>query len=325
MWHRPHTNQKCTMEHFQSQISQRVTGEHVSSGGVFSRRCAPQTPPHLRRPYLHFPPPPNYPPPHPSMSDDHMLSMPGPSTQRQPQEQIWDIPNDYSYAYYEPGPPTKHTNIPAQYPGGGLGHKTPIKGGSYRTKHTYLTRYGTEENIYEEISDLARARLRPNMQHPSMMSINQSLVEEEVRRVQSGHKRVLGELNLSVEAMLMPSNSREGSDDTDRETEHDDQLADLLTVGPTDELLSPLPTADLDSGFSGSSSGASYRSAAGSLRRGPPERPKSTGSTQKTSNNNETQQQQQSKGFWSKKTWKKLGISSISLNKHKQGKWDFFF
>lgn len=323
MWHGPHKNQKCTMEHFQPQVNQRIHTEHVNQSGVFSRRCAPQTPPHVRRPYLHFPPPPNYPPPHPSMSDDYMSSMPGPSTQRQqqPQEQIWDVPNDYSYAYYEPGPPTKHTNVPNQYPGGVVGHKTTIKGGSYRSKHTYLTRYGTEENIYEEISDLARARLRPNIQHPSMMSLNQSLVEEEVRRVQSGHKRVLGELNLSVEAMLMPSNSREGSDDTDRETEHDDQLADLLTVGPTDELLSPIPTVDLDSGFSGSSSGASYRSAAGSLRRGP-ERPKSSTSThQKCLNSSDTSQ---SKGFWSKKTWRKLGISGISLNKHKQGKLSFF-
>lgn len=225
------------------------------------------------------------------------LNLPGPSFQRPP------APEDYSYAYYEPGPPTKHTNV--------------FKGGSYRAKHTYLTRYGTEENIYEEIGDLARARL--HLQHASMVSINQSLVEEEVRRVQSGHKRVLGELNLAVEAMLMPSSSREGSDDTDRETEHEDQLAELLTVGPTDELLSPIiPSAlDLDSGFSGSSSGASYRSAAGSLRRGP-ERPKSScsGSLIKSSGN-------ESKGFWSKKTWKKLGISSISLNKSKQGQ--FFF
>lgn len=225
------------------------------------------------------------------------MSAPGPSSQN-----AWDMPNDYSYAYYVPGPPTRHTNVPSRYPG--------YREGSYRSRHTYLTRYGTEENIYEEISEVARARLRP--QHQSIMSINQSLVEEELRRVQTGHRRVLGELNLSIEAMLMPSSSREGSDDTDRE--EGDQLADLLTIGPTDELLSPVPLVDLDSGFSGSSSGASYRSAGGSLRRGP-ERPKSAVSAGPRSST----PTEGHKGFWGKKAWKKLtGFpSNISLNKQK--------
>lgn len=179
-----------------------------------------------------------------------------------------------------------------------------------------LHRYGTEENIYEEITEIARSRMRP--QQPSLSSINQSLVEEELRRVQSGHRRVLGELNLSVEAMLMPSSSREGSDDTDRDTEVEDQLADLLTVGPTDELLSPVPGGDLDSGFSGSSSGASYRSAAGSLRRGL-ERPKSCSGGVQKGGKEETSP---SKGFWSRKGWKKLaGFSSnISLSKNNKGR-----
>ncbi|XP_017779144.1 PREDICTED: rho guanine nucleotide exchange factor 10-like protein isoform X2 [Nicrophorus vespilloides] len=287
-------------------------------------------------PCIHFPPPPKHPPPHSAhqhhsqhhqhhqhhhhlqqqthqrMADDHMLSLPGPST-------------DYSYAYYEPGPPTRHHNVPHRYLGG-PGTSRSYREGSYRSvppacplevsskslrsKHTYLTRYGTEENIYEEISEVARARMRPIHQE-SMISLNQSLVEEEQRRVQHGHRRVLGELNLSVEAMLMPSSSREGSDDT--ETEVDDQLADLLTVGPTDDLLSPVPLVDLDSGFSGSSSGASYRSAAGSLRRGPEK------------NRIQTQKVQQpqpaetpSKSFWSRKAWRKLGFSSTSLNKSKE-------
>lgn len=137
-----------------------------------------------------------------------------------------------------------------------------------------------------------------------------------MRRVQNANRRVLGELNLSVEAMLMPSSSREGSDDTDRENEMEDQLADLLTVGPTDELLSPAPMVDLDSGFSGSSSGASYRSAAGSLRRGP-ERPKSSKSY--ISKVPMGCGEPPSKGFWGKKAWKKLAAfpSNISLNKTK--------
>lgn len=47
---------------------------------------------------------------------------------------------------------------------------------------------------------MARARLlmRPKTQQHSVLSLNQSLVEEEVRRVQHTHRKVLGELNLSV-------------------------------------------------------------------------------------------------------------------------------
>lgn len=330
MWHRPHQNQpQCSMERLHHSASQRVNHPHTTTPSshtiglhaAATRRCAP---PHHRA-YLHFPPPPNY-PPYPSTSkmdpDHHLLSNPGPSTSRQADNIVWEIPpprelmpNDYSYAYYVPGPPTRHTNVPTKYPG-------TYREGSYRTRHTYLTRYGTEENIYEEISEVARARMmRPSHHQESMISLNQSLVEEEVRRVQSGHRRVLGELNLSVEAMLMPSNSREGSDDTDREG--DDQLADLLTVGPTDELLSPVPIADLDSGFSGSSSGASYRSTAGSLRRGP-ERPKSSSSyvgPNRTSTPSSAETSS-GKGFWGKKAWKKIASfpSNINLNKHK-GEW----
>lgn len=83
------------------------------------------------------------------MAEDPLLAVPGPSSQRQPQEHLWETPNDYSYAYYEPGPPTRHMNVPSS---GG----TTYKEGSYHTRHTYLTRYGTEENIYEEISEVAR-------------------------------------------------------------------------------------------------------------------------------------------------------------------------
>lgn len=93
---------------------------------------------HSHQPHLHFPPPPSYPPlnnPGPStskMSDDFM-SMPGPSTQPDPP---WPS-MEYSYAYYEPGPPTSHTNVPSKYLGA-------YREGVYRTghtsKHTYLTR-----------------------------------------------------------------------------------------------------------------------------------------------------------------------------------------
>ena len=79
---------------------------------------------------------------------------------------------------------------------------------------------------------------------------------EEVRRVQSRHRRVLGELNLSVEAMLMPK-TIEGVENVS-ENRKDTSTDELLeSMSPTDQLLSPV-ACDLDSGFSGSSS-ASYR------------------------------------------------------------------
>lgn len=148
------SRQQCAMERIQSP-NQRAPHHSI---GLFARRGAPH--PHL--PFLSFPPPPNYPPPHPSTSsamEDHLLAIPGPSTQRDP----WEMPNDYSYAYYEPGPPTRHTNVPNKCPG-----TTAYKEGSYRSRHTYMTRYGTEENIYEEISEVARARMRPQQHQESI-------------------------------------------------------------------------------------------------------------------------------------------------------------
>lgn len=136
-------------------------------------------------------------------------------------------------------------------------------------RHMYTTRYGTQENIYEEITDEERMHL---ISGHSMLSLNQNTLEEEFRQVQNRHRRILGELNLSVEALLMPT-----TPPSDSPTGEDDEAAasgatcidELLTgaVGPTDELLSPVSAhatlvGDLDSGFSGSS-GASY---VGSLR-----------------------------------------------------------
>ena len=71
--------------------------------------------------------------------------------------------------------------------------------------------------------------------------------------MQSCHWRVLGELNLSVEKMLMPTSADQANGDGTDETDRQNGLADEL-------LSSPIGcAADLDSGFSGSSS-ASYRS-----------------------------------------------------------------
>ncbi|XP_065214377.1 rho guanine nucleotide exchange factor 10-like isoform X3 [Planococcus citri] len=108
--------------------------------------------------------------------------------------------SEYAYAYYEPG-------LPGPGPG------------PHSKKHSYITRYGTEENIYEEISP--------------------TRLEEEVRYVHSRHLQVLDELNLTVEAMLMPQPSA---------------VAALNQEGTAADDLSPA-SCSLDSGFSGSSSG----------------------------------------------------------------------
>ncbi|XP_043483523.1 rho guanine nucleotide exchange factor 10-like protein isoform X1 [Leptopilina heterotoma] len=165
-------------------------------------------------------------------------------------------------------------------------------------RHTYVTRYGTEENIYEEISDLGRQCPR------SIRGSRQSLVAEEVRRVQYRHRRVLGELNLSVEAMLMPK-TIEGTEsiaENPKDTSTDELLGNM---SPTDQLLSPI-ACDLDSGFSGSSS-ASYRSGLGSLRRGV---------VNQRNNNYEANQRKTKAAMIWKKGWKKL--QALGSNSEKQ-------
>lgn len=155
-------------------------------------------------------------------------------------------------------------------------------GASYRMspslRHMYTTRYGTQENIYEEISSEERLRLLSGGH--SMVSLHQpSTLEEEFRRVASRHRRILGELNLSVEAMLMPSTPPSDSPvdevaGSDASSSHVPGATngDLdAPVGPTDELLSPVSAhannsaGDMDSGFSGSSSSGNA-SFLGSLR-----------------------------------------------------------
>lgn len=136
--------------------------------------------------------------------------------------------------------------------------------------------FGTQENIYEEISSEERLRLLSGGH--SMMSLHRtSTFEEEFRRVQNRHRRILGQLNLSVEAMLMPSSSFNNSPTEENAESHlggnDESQGECSssTVGPTDELLSPTSAhqnhinGDIDSGFSGSSSSGNA-SCLGSLR-----------------------------------------------------------
>lgn len=130
--------------------------------------------------------------------------------------------SDYAYAYYEPGAPMRHQNIPSVfYEKAGPSQPPPPNSirallstarrnnlarssGKYSAPpRTQQSARPSQENLYEEIHDAER---RKNLHaSDSVMSLNQSLVEEEVLRVQNRHHRVLGELNLSVEEMLMPT------------------------------------------------------------------------------------------------------------------------
>lgn len=192
---------------------------------------------------------------------------------------------------------------------GGVG-VGPVNGGQPgpSQRHAYTTRYGTQENIYEEIGneDRMRMMMAASANGQSMVSLNQSMVEEEFRQVHTRHRRILGELNLSVEAMIMPvnppveptpaSSSAAAAVEESVEVhvhEHGSPAGQKMRGKRNDFLMKPIrnphlmtrgvcgPTealtgagacgvvdcsqlnGDMDSGFSGSSSGASY---VGSLR-----------------------------------------------------------
>ncbi|XP_017067317.1 uncharacterized protein LOC108105335 isoform X1 [Drosophila eugracilis] len=91
---------------------------------------------------------------------------------------------------------------------------------SYQTRYHKLTTkvgLGQSENFYEEINAAALQtnsgnHLRSTVGSHSAGSLNQTLVEEELRRVQNRHHKILGELNLSVEAMLMPESPPKSMD-----------------------------------------------------------------------------------------------------------------
>ncbi|EEB12292.1 hypothetical protein Phum_PHUM169910 [Pediculus humanus corporis] len=186
-----------------------------------------------------------------------------------------DSPDEYSYAYYEAGPVNRiiTSTDPNRY-----GHDR-------NSRYTYTTRYGTEENIYEEITEVGynlkdnyfdgQSRKKFNRQprhyhqgsldsgrkreenyvgnHPcsksqSQMSLNQSILEEEVREVQSTHRRVLGQLNLTMEEMLMPNVLKE-KDGGGLKEDGDFKKVDVMMM--EDNQVNHV--TDLDSGFSGSS------------------------------------------------------------------------
>jgi hypothetical protein len=148
-----------------------------------------------------------------------------PQSQQYPnQDYLNEIHQDYAYAYYEPGVPMRH-NIPSCYEEAGPSRPPPANsirallmtarknnmqrnGGKifYSGHDSGVSGSGTnvrnQENVYEEIRD---DKLRKLKAEPSSVSLEQNLVEEEFREVHNRHQRTLGELNLSVEEMLMPS------------------------------------------------------------------------------------------------------------------------
>lgn len=179
--------------------------------------------------------------------------------------------HDYAYAYYEPGAPMRHQNIPAAYyeeagpsrppPPNSIRAllSTARKNNMQRTSGKYSmpsdgSQLGqrSQENVYEEIHDAEKRKmLRPG---ESIMSLNQSLVEEEFRRVHNRHQRVLGELNLSVEEMLMPPPPTAfipASPMSDHQTDPMDFLDRGEVIDGSNGAGNYL---DLDSGFSGSNS-----------------------------------------------------------------------
>lgn len=144
-------------------------------------------------------------------------------------------------------------------------------------KHTFRTQYGTKENIYEDVGDMgARPKLSLSR---SSESINKVPVTDELQFVQKQHDRIMGQLNLSIEALLMPS--KDETDEIERKREQEEaeeqQLrfyrtynhrhlhSDACYVGSSATMTPNYPCpAEFDSGISGSSSsGASYT---GSMR-----------------------------------------------------------
>jgi hypothetical protein len=184
--------------------------------------------------------------------------------------------HDYAYAYYEPGAPMRHENIPAGYyeeagpsrapPPNSIRAllSTARKNNMQRTSGKYshhqsdILQLGqrSQENVYEEIHDAEKRKMLRAGE--SIMSLNQSLVEEEFRRVHNRHQRVLGELNLSVEEMLMPPPPTAfipTSPMSDRQTDPRDFLGNgEVTDGSNGAGNYNNNNLDLDSGFSGSNS-----------------------------------------------------------------------
>lgn len=233
---------------------------------------------------------------------------------------VAEIQSEYAYAYYEPGVPMRHRNIPSNatsfYEEAGPSCSTssrshepstsirailstarrnalqrknlsmsadkchvdndnsiddPIIPPHFKKPHHCQQRSQvgkTQENLYEEIKDADKTKTILNSE--SIMSFNQYLVEEEFRRVQYRHRRVLDELNLDVEEMLMPNINRDSPSPTPQPafvqtsplSEPSIQTDTIDFLGHNEDIdcsnvagnYSIGNHVDVDSGFSGSNS-----------------------------------------------------------------------
>ncbi|KAG5682619.1 hypothetical protein PVAND_011961 [Polypedilum vanderplanki] len=194
---------------------------------------------------------------------------------------------DYAYAYYEPGAPMRHQNIPDYYEEAGPSRAPPpnsIRALLSTARRNQLQRTSgkyslppsnnslrSQENVYEEIHDNEKRRMRNG---ESLVSLDQNLVEEEFRRVHNRHQRILGELNLDVEEMLMPTALPQTNVNFIQTTPmldppSDSDPMDFLESGEVNDVSNGagnnisgsnyvnnniINNLDLDSGFSGSNS-----------------------------------------------------------------------
>ncbi|CAB3378777.1 Hypothetical predicted protein [Cloeon dipterum] len=274
----------------------------ASSDGLRMRACqamlstapggeCPQCPPTgvspslgRRRPVLHFPPPPPYPPR--GRFPQGVPAAPARS-HPPPPPPAGHLPQDYSYAYND-----------------FLAEQQPFVHPRPSSRHHYISSYGVEENIYEEIGDDRFENPYNNgggSEHGSGGRRPPAMaVSEEVRQVQRGHQRVLGQLDLAMEALIMPGDVLNGPDA--------DPLGPDDEVGPTDELLTP------DSGFhSGSGYALGWRA---NISLPPPSRkdspPQSPGQMQQPQSHRRTRSLRQELGLLAKKSWKMTGLARIS-------------
>lgn len=183
---------------------------------------------------------------------------------------------DYSYAYYEPGAIMCHSNIPTPEEVAGPSVLPPpnsmrallikTKEKPIKTQSTSRHAYSTHENIYEDVSDEKHRRLASSAQ-----SLNErGCTKKEFQHILNNHYRVLEELNLSVEELLMSSSPPKDPllvPIVQRSSQPcvTSLSTEMLSLDLKDDMRSPVSELVVgeDSGFSGSSSGASY---IGSLR-----------------------------------------------------------
>ena len=181
--------------------------------------------------------------------------------------------SDYAYAYYEPGAPMRHRNIPTSvYVEAGSSSCLPPnsirallsakknnmqRANDNNATHSDGSQSGQriQENVYEEIHETEKQKMLKSSD--SIISLNQSLFEEEFRRVHNRHQRVLGELNLSVEEMLMPPQPTfipTISSLSNSPMNPMDFLGHGKVIGGSNGAGNYNNNLDLDSGFSGSNS-----------------------------------------------------------------------